>query len=47
MILFCNDGDRVRHGFVFKDLRGVRLVGAIKHGMDEGFHELALQADEF
>ena len=41
------DGDRVRHGFVFEGLRGARLVEAIKHGMDDGFHELAVQADEF
>ena len=43
----ANDGDRVRHGFGFEDLRGARLVEAIKHGMDDGFHELAVEADEF
>ena len=43
----ANDGDRVWHGFGFEDLRGARSVEAIKHGMDEGLHELAVQADEF
>ena len=55
----ANDGNRVRHGFGSGDLRGARqelaegtskgnlLVEAIKHGMDEGSHELAVQADEF
>ena len=37
--------ERVR--ILQRELKLNLLVGAIKHGMDEGFHELAVQADEF